>query len=126
MNSNKLSIDTGLIPLQEKAIYLLACGKSITEIAKEIKTDRTTLYNWQKLSEFEAYYNKVRLEFKIQANNELVSLFSDALSVLNESLQSENENIKLKACIYILGHVQEFPTGPTTKEGIDKEKMLKW
>ena len=126
MATKKINTDTELTALQEKAIYLLASGKGITETAKEIKTDRTTLYNWQKEAEFEAFYNKVRSEFKEQARNEMVSLFTDALTTVRNCLQSENENIKLKAAIYILKQMQDFHTGSTTKAGIEKEKAFEW
>lgn len=126
MATNKINGDTQLTPLQEKAIYLLASGKSITDTAKEIKADRATLYNWQNVSEFEAYYNKVRLEFKEQARNELVYLFTEAITSLKICLQSDNENIKLKAATYILEHIQDFQTGHTTKEKIEKERMFEW
>ena len=51
---NKINKDTELTPVQERAIYLLASGKSITDVAKEINTDRGTIYNWFLLSEFKA------------------------------------------------------------------------
>lgn len=126
MATNKLNSDTELTPLQERAIYLLVSGKSITDVSRELKTDRVTLYNWQSLSEFEAFYNRTRLEFKEQARNELVSLFGDAISTLKNCLKSGNENVKLKAAMYVLECISDFQPGPSSKERINKQKMLEW
>ena len=126
MSKNGICEETELTPLQEKAVYLLASGKNVTDTGKELNTDRATLYYWQKQPEFEAFYNKVRTEYKEQAKNELINLFSEALSTLKDCLQSKNENLKLKTAIYILEQTKDFEIGYTTKEAINKDRMLQW
>jgi len=121
-SENKKNNDTELTPVQEKAIYLLASGKSITDVAKEINTDRGTIYNWFLLSEFEAFYNRVRYELKTQCRNELLSMHSQVIQTINDILKSENETLKLKTAMFILQNVNEFQTGFTNKTDIEKEK----
>jgi hypothetical protein len=41
---DKVDIDTGLTPLQEKAVALIVNGKSYSDAAKELKIDRA-FYN---------------------------------------------------------------------------------
>ena len=124
MKKNQVNEDTELSPLQEKAVYLLASGKSITETANELKTDRATLYNWQKQLEFEAFYNKVRYELQLQTKNELLNLYSTAMITIKNCLQSENENIKLKTAIYIVEHIKDYDTGFITKEQLESQKRF--
>ncbi len=126
MSKNGLLEDTELTPLQEKAIFLLASGKNMTDTGKELNTDRATLYLWKRQPEFEAFYNKVRIEYKEQAKNELINLFSEALDTLKACLQSKNENVKLKTAIYILERTRESTFGYTTKEDVERAKEWEW
>ncbi|MCH7928626.1 MAG: hypothetical protein IID03_11725 [Candidatus Dadabacteria bacterium] len=124
MSKNGVCKETELTPLQEKAVYLFAGGKNVTDTAKELQTDRATLYYWQKQPEFEAFYNKVRGEYKEQAKNELINLFSQALNTIKDCLQSKNENVKLKTAIYILEQTKDFGIGHTNKEAINKDRTF--
>lgn len=120
---NKKNKDTELTPLQERAVYILASGKSITDTAKEINTDRGTIYNWFLLSEFNAFYNRVRVEFKTQCENELLSLYDQAIQTIKDTLKSDNETLKFKTAVFILQNV--FEAGLTSKKEIE-ESQFSW
>jgi len=123
---NKKNSDTELTPVQERAIYLLVSGKSITDVAKEINTDRGTIYNWFMLLEFQAFNNRVRAELKTQCTNELLSLHTQALQTIKDILKSDNEALKLKTAIFILQNVNEFQTGLTSKKSIEDSCQFSW
>lgn len=59
----KIDKETGLTE-QKKAITLPLRGKSITDTAKEIEVDRSTLYNWSQMENFIAYKNGLRKELQ--------------------------------------------------------------
>jgi transposase-like protein len=54
---DKVNTETGLTPLQEKAVSLIVNGKSYSDTAKELKIDRSTLYAWSNRINFQAYGN---------------------------------------------------------------------
>ena len=54
---DKVNTETGLSPLQEKAVGLIVNCKSYSDTAKELKIDRSTLYAWSNRINFQAYYS---------------------------------------------------------------------
>ncbi len=122
MKQEKTNTGTELTPVQEKAVQLFASGKNVSDTAKELNTDRETLYQWQKLPEFEAYYNKVRREKKLQARNELLNLYSEALKTIKDCLNSTNESVKLKTAVFILEQTRDLHIGATNKDDLQSDK----
>ena len=94
--------ETGLTPLQEKAVSLLVTGQNFTEVAINLNIDRGTLYNWFEKITFKAYYNRLCSEVKANVQNNLLGLYSDAMKAIETSLKSDNETIKLKAAVWLL------------------------
>lgn len=109
--NGKHTSTNGLTPAQEQAVYLLASGKSITDVAKEIKVDRGTLYNWFDLPTFQAFYNGLRQEIKALVNDSLFSMHIEALETMRNCLKSENESLAFKAAVQIIEYVKASDTG---------------
>ncbi len=107
------SITTGLTPQQEKAAIFLASGKTITEAAKELKIERSTLYQWGAKSGFKAYFNSLVKEIQKNTKNGLYGLIEDAYEALRESLKSKNESVRLKAALSIIDRIKDVKIGDT-------------
>jgi len=105
--------ETGLTPIQQKAVMLLISGKNYTEVANELQIDRKTLYNWFEKISFQAYYNLQMSEIKATVSNGLLSTYSDAIQAIKDSLNSENEAVKLKAAFWLIEHFKEMTVGET-------------
>ena len=91
---DKVNTETGLSPLQEKAVGLIVTGKSYSDTAKELKIDRSTLYAWSIKINFQAYYNRLISDVRQDVINELHSFHLDAVRVIRDSLNSKNNAVK--------------------------------
>mgnify|MGYP000940715831 CR=1 FL=1 len=107
---------TDLKSLQEQAITLLIAGNSITDTAKALEIDRGTLYNWLNNNNFESEYNQMRAEYKEQARNNLLHLYSEAIETIKKLLNSQNETISFKTAIFILQSVLDYDTKQQTEQ----------
>ncbi len=114
------SITTGLTPQQEKAAIFLASGKTMTETAKELKVERSTLYQWSIKSGFKAYFNSLVADIRENTKTALYGLIEDAYKTLRESLNSKNESVKLKAALSIIDRIKDVEIGNT-----DPVKMIR-
>lgn len=94
---------TGLTPTQEKACSLLASGEAIEVVAEEVKVPESTLLLWQKQTTFKCYFNQKRSNVKGHLTQGVYSLAQEAVNALRESLNSENEQVRLKAATYRSG-----------------------
>lgn len=107
---------------EQKAVELLAIGKNYNEVAKELKIDRTTLWQWKQKPTFEAYYNSLIKEVKEHTKEKILSLYDEALKTVESCLKSDNDNVKLKIAFYLLDKVENLEYGLTdAKEIIKKE-----
>ena len=93
---------TGLTPQQEKAVVLLASGNNVTDTAKQLKIERSTIYQWSERENFQAYYNMLCKEIQSNTKNCLFGLLDDAFNAIKESLNSENPNVRLKAALSVI------------------------
>ena len=105
--------NTGLTEAQERACSLLANGEKIEAVATALAVPEQTLYKWQRLKTFKCYYNKQRSNIASTAAQGLFSLADKAILAIKESLNSENEAVKLKAASYILDRLQKVEIGQT-------------
>lgn len=120
-NKNSVNRETGLTPIQEKAVILLLSGKSITDVSNELDIDRGTIYQWQGKETFQAYYNNLAGKIQLETESQIYGLYEKAITAISESLQSENENIKLKTATWVLDKIQSQTIGETDpKESIRK------
>lgn len=104
---------TGLTPTQEKACSLLASGEAIEVVAEEVKVPESTLLLWQKQTTFKCYFNQKRSNVKGHLTQGVYSLAQEAVNALRESLNSENEQVRLKAATYVVDKLQSIEIGQT-------------
>lgn len=109
----QISSVTGLTPTQERACILLASGTKTKDVAQQLDIPEQTLYLWQRQTTFVCYYNKQRSVIKSAAVQGLFGLMDEAISAIRESLNSTNENVKLKAATYIVDKLQNLEIGKT-------------
>jgi GTP1/Obg family GTP-binding protein len=108
---DKVNPETGLTPLQEKAVALIVNGKSYTDAAKELKIDRSTLYSWSNKINFKAYYNRVISDVRQDVINELHSFHLDAVRVIRDSLNSKNDTVKIKVAFWLIEKLENRDIG---------------
>ncbi len=114
-NTNPL---TGLTPKQERAVQLQITGKSITQIAQELKIDRGTLYNWSEAINYQSYLNKLMAETQRQCEIDLLSLRGLSFEAIVSCLNSENEAIKIKTAMWIFTQLANLQTGETNPQKV--------
>lgn len=114
--------ETGLTPLQEKAVILLVSGKNMTDVSNELNIDRGTLYNWFEKLTVKAYYNRLCYEVKENIQNELLGLYNEAVKAIGSSLKSDNETIKLKTAFWLIERLEAQTTGSTDPREIIKRE----
>ncbi len=122
----KYSKITGLTPQQEKAAILLASGKTMTETAKEVKIERSTLYQWIEKAGFQAYYNSLVENIRESTKNSLLGLIDSAYKAIRESLNSKNESIRLKAALSVIDRIKDVEVGGTDPERIIRHQCTQY
>lgn len=105
-NKYTISKSTGLTATQEQACALLASGGSIASVAEQVGVSRAALYLWQKQTTFVCYFNKLRQDTQSELTQGLFSLATEAINTIRESLHSDNEQIRLKAAMWITDKLQ--------------------
>jgi Helix-turn-helix of insertion element transposase len=108
---DKVNKDTGLTPLQEKAVALIVNGKSYSETAMQLKIDRSTLYAWSKKINFQAYYNRLISNVRQDVINELHSFHLEAVKAVRDSLMSENASVKVKVAFWLIEKLENRDIG---------------
>jgi len=122
----KFNRTTGLTPQQEKSAILLASGKTITETAKEVRIERSTLYQWAEKANFRAYFNSLAKQIMEAHKNSLFGLIDEAYKALGESLKSKNESLKLKAALSIIDRVKDIEIGETNPVKMIEKQCTKY
>lgn len=108
-----VSTITGLTQTQERACNLLASGKAIEAVAKEVEVPESTLLLWQRQATFKCYFNQKRSNVKGHLTQGVYSLAQEAVNALRDSLSSSNEQVRLKAATYIVDKLQSLEIGQT-------------
>lgn len=117
-----LSPLTGLTPQQEQAAIMLASGKNISAVARQLKLNRSTLYEWQENTAFQCFYNQQCQDHKEAVKNALFGLYNTAIDTLTNLLTNGNENTRLKASMWLLERVAGVAIGETRiKEALKKQ-----
>ena len=96
---------------QENAIDLLVAGKSDREVAETVDVNRSTVNQWRNHDPlFVAELNARRKEIWGSQCERLRNLVKQAVDVLEEGLNSEDEKVRLNAAIHILKAVKLYGT----------------
>lgn len=113
---------TGLTPTQEQAAELLASGVSVTSVAEKLGIARSTLYLWEKQTTFKVYFNRRCSDARSTLVVGLFGLADEALSTIRKSLQSENEQVRLKAAMWITDKLQSVEIKQTDLLAVLREE----
>ena len=109
----KINSQTGLTPQQEQAIILLVSGKNYSEIAKELKIDRSTLYIWSEKIPFQSYFNKLCKEVQDEVKNSLAAMYNDAVIAIQDSLKHDNPTVRFKSASWLIEKLETQKIGAT-------------
>lgn len=113
---------TGLTPQQEKAAILLASGNSVVSVAEELNVSRGTLYEWKKLLTFQCYMNEQKQGYVDSLRGGIMNLAEEAIGAIRESLNSDNEQVRLKAAMWVADKVKDYQVGQTdAREAVKQE-----
>lgn len=104
---------TGLTSTQERACSLLASGATIEAVAEEVKVPESTILLWQRQATFKCYFNQKKSNIIGNLTQGVFSLAQEAVNALRNSLNSENEQVRLKAATYIVDKLQSIEVGQT-------------
>ena len=103
---------------QQKSIRLFLSGCNDTEVAEELGVARQTVNAWKNKNQgFAAELDRQQQELNQENRLQLSGLVGQSIRVLRQSLESENERIRLSASIHVLkatglyGQDQETTSG---------------
>lgn len=99
--------DSGLKPKQEEAAALLAVGTSLADVARQVKVNRNTIYEWLRLPEFAAFYKRQLRDVRREIQGKLSAMAEEATNTLETLMRDGGEQSKLKAATYILDRIAE-------------------
>ncbi|MDP8202759.1 MAG: hypothetical protein P9M11_11565 [Candidatus Tenebribacter burtonii] len=119
MNKTELN-RTELTKRQLDSIPVILSSKSIADGLKEAKIGKTTYYAWLKLTEYKEELNRIKKEIVHQALNDLKISTTEAVKVLTNLLNSDNENIQLRTATKILDFTEKFIEQEEIIERIEK------
>ena len=121
----KVNPQTGLNPIQEQCASLLACGEKVSKVAEMIQVSRATIYQWNTLITFQCYTNQLRDEMQRHMNQTLLKMAEEALTTIQKTLKSDNENLRLKSAMWLLDRINKVEVGECNPfEIIRKESTI--
>jgi transposase-like protein len=85
------------------AIIGLGSGLTVADAAEMASVSRNTIYRWLEDEDFIHAVDHYRSEMITGIANKMVTLTMRALEVLEEILESDNENTRLRAAAALLG-----------------------
>lgn len=94
--------DSGLTVTQERVAALLACGRPVADIAREVGVQTSTIYEWRKLPEFASHFKRLQREVVREIRGQLSEMAGSALSTISEIIDGGGEQNRLKAACYVL------------------------
>jgi hypothetical protein len=117
----KINPQSGLTPIQEKAVLLLVAGKKYSQVSEELEIDRSTLYLWAEKLTFQTFFNKMCIEVQDEVRNGLFGMYNDAVKAVEEGLKSTNLTIKLKTATWLIEKLQNLNIGEKNPRNILRE-----
>ena len=88
------------------AIEALSHGESIEKVSELTSVTRQTIYNWLSRDDFQRKLRERQSSIFQQLSKRLLSITTQALSVLEESLYSRNERVRLRASQIALSNLK--------------------
>ena len=88
---------------QREAIEYIVKGENISNVAKLVKVNRTTIYEWMKKEEFKSEIDRLTTEIKNGVKQKINAKIDSVLDqVYKIATTSKSEKNKLDACTYLL------------------------
>lgn len=101
---------------QINAINMLASGKTIEDVAKELNLNINTIYRWKKNNSFKYALRDQQNQFFNNISIELNKLGTEAIGVLKDMMENAtSESIKLKASMFIIDKIIQVEDNETIK-----------
>lgn len=97
MQQNATEIPTPLTQNQIAAMPYLASSPTVSEAAKRLGINRTTIYRWMEDDEFRAELQRLRKQAADLARAELKGLMLKSICVFADAMEDPNPAIRLKA-----------------------------
>lgn len=94
--------DSGLTVTQERVAALLACGRPVADISREVGVQTSTIYEWRKTPEFAAHFKRLQREVVREIRGQLSEMAGSAISTISEIIDGGGEQNRLKAACYVL------------------------
>ena len=94
--------DSGLTVTQERVAALLACGRPVADISREVGVQTSTIYEWRKTPEFAAHFKRLQHEVVREIRGQLSEKVGSAISTIFEIIDGGGEQNRLKAACYVL------------------------
>ena len=121
---------SGLSVEQLNAIDALVTGATDIEAAERVGVSRQTIWEWKRNPLFLATLNQRRQELWEPQIERLRGLVSKAITVLEQTLESDDEKLRLQAAVQVLKSVglqgvNLAPQGETDPEIIESERRFK-
>ena len=97
MQQNATEIPTPLTQNQLAAMPYLASSSTVSEAAKRLGINRTTIYRWMEDDEFRAELKRLRNEAAGLARAEIKGLMLKSICVFADAMEDPNPFVRLKA-----------------------------
>lgn len=91
-----------MTPRKLRAVTCLLECPTVEEASNKVGVSRSTLYEWMKIPEFQEELERAKRKQFQASLQQLRSLVPEAIQGLKELAQSNNEQVRLRACLEIL------------------------
>lgn len=116
-----MSKNVKLTVQQQRVLTSLLEGKSISDAAKLHNVARQTVHNWMNAPQFQAAFNKGRLEIASEAISKLIAALDICVTgVIHLAKTAEDEPTRLRACLAIPTMLNEI-----SEHHVINERLLK-
>jgi hypothetical protein len=122
--------ESSLTPQQQMAVQYLSLGLPKTLVAQEVGIARRTLYDWERLPEFQAELHVLLSEAETATRMKLRSLASVAVETLQQCMIADEVPwaVRFSAACKVLGLVMQeniapLPAGQVTKRTIGSDVL---
>lgn len=96
---------------QSDMVTMLIAGENITDIAKRLKVNRNTVYNWMKKDHIKAEMDKRKQELTHQGNHMILKDIATYISNIKDLANDKSDKrVALAANQYLLNRVFGNPT----------------
>ena len=102
------------------AIEALGVGLSITEASEKAGVKRNTIYRWLELEDFKSCVLERQEDTLERVSKRLSALALQGLETLSDLMQSESENIRLRASSSVLSRFTEIIELLRLEERVEK------